>query len=179
MSDSYISIQGKTPHQKSDRIKEWDIFGWGGRSNRRNEMVKQTSCFQLTKTQSLERYKCIRNSTLILLWKSAKLKAKALFIPAFSVSFYFERESVCTWGGRGREREEEKESQASSVLSAWSLTWDSIPQTVKSWPEPKLRVLCLTDWATKAPLYSCFLTEYRMDSGILRTVECTNMILPL
>ena len=49
--------------------------------------------------------------------------------------------------GRGRERE--RESQAGSTLPAQSLTWGSIPQTVRSWPEPKSRVRRLTDWATQ------------------------------
>ena len=51
-----------------------------------------------------------------------------------------------------REREEVRESQAGYALSAQSPMWGSIPQTVRSWPEPKSKVGCLTDWATQAPL---------------------------
>ena len=39
-------------------------------------------------------------------------------------------------------------------LSAQSLTGGSNPQTVRSWPEPKPKVGCLTDWATQAPHFT-------------------------
>lgn len=63
-------------------------------------MVKQTSCFQLTKPQKLELYKGMSNSALILMWKSAELKAKVLFIPAFFFFILF-GESKCTYGVGG------------------------------------------------------------------------------
>ena len=65
--------------------------------------------------------------------------------------FIFKREGtrVCMWG-RGREwGSEREESQADSALSAQSLTWGSIPQTERSWPELKSRVRHSTDWATQ------------------------------
>ena len=46
-------------------------------------------------------------------------------------------------GERGREKE--RESQAGFALSAQSLTWGSISQTMRSWPEPKPRVRDLID----------------------------------
>ena len=72
---------------------------------------------------------------------------KCLFI-------YFERErererTQVGEGQRGRERENPKQG---SALSAQSLTWGSIPRTVRSWPKLKPRVRCLTDWVTQAPL---------------------------
>ena len=56
------------------------------------------------------------------------------------------------WGWRGRERE----SQAGSALSVQGPAWDSNPQTVRSWPEPKPSWM-LTDWATQTPLLQIFL----------------------
>ena len=53
--------------------------------------------------------------------------------------------------GRNRERGREKESHAGSTVSAQSLTWGSNPWTVTSWPGPKSRVGCFTDWATQVP----------------------------
>ena len=64
---------------------------------------------------------------------------------------YFERERERMWVGEGqREKEREKESQAGSVVSVQSQTQGSNPQTVRSWPELKSRVIGLTDWATQA-----------------------------
>ena len=66
-----------------------------------------------------------------------------------------ERESeACTNKGgaeRERERERERESQAGSSCLCRSLTWGSIPQTVRSWPELKSKLTCLSDWATHMP----------------------------
>ena len=59
--------------------------------------------------------------------------------------------SVHTSRGRA-EREGERESQAGSSLSVQSLTWSSISRIMRSWPEQKSRVRCLTDWATQVPL---------------------------
>ena len=65
--------------------------------------------------------------------------------------------------GVGAEREKERaergerESQAGSTLSAESQMWGSNPRTVRSWPEAKSRVRCLTDWATQASHFVPFL----------------------
>ena len=65
--------------------------------------------------------------------------------------------------GRGREREREGESQAVSMLSVWSPTWGSKSWTMRSWPEQKSRVWCLTDWATQVPPPFCtFLNKLRI-----------------
>ena len=56
--------------------------------------------------------------------------------------FYFERES---------------ESYSGSVLSVQSPMPGSNPRTVRSWPELKPIVRCLTDWATPAPHDTDFL----------------------
>ena len=53
---------------------------------------------------------------------------------------------------RGREIRK-RESQEGSILSAQGLMWSWNSQTVRSWPEPKPRVGCFTDWTTQAPLY--------------------------
>ena len=71
-----------------------------------------------------------------------------IFFLFLCLFIYFERES---WGGAERERERERESQAGSMLLAQSLTWVSNSQTMRSWPEPRSGVRCLTDWATQLP----------------------------
>ena len=75
----------------------------------------------------------------------------------FSNAYFILRESIqeCKWGEGLRERERERgerESQAVSALSVQSPTWGSIPPTMRSWPEPKSGVECLTNWATQVPL---------------------------
>ena len=42
------------------------------------------------------------------------------------------------------------------MLSVQSLTWGLNPQTVRSWPELKSRVGCLTEWAAQVPILLCF-----------------------
>ena len=78
-----------------------------------------------------------------------KLKEVKLYkISSFLKKIYFEREKEHEQGrGRGGERE----SQAGFTLLAQSLMWGSIPWTVGSWPEPKPRVRCLTNWAIHPP----------------------------
>ena len=60
-----------------------------------------------------------------------------------------EKERVCMHVSRGGTQREK--SQAGFALSAQSLMCGSIPQTMRSWPELKSRVRCLTDRATQAP----------------------------
>ena len=58
------------------------------------------------------------------------------FFLSIYLFIYFERERERERESRGgAERKGERESQAGSMLSAWSLTWGSIPQIVRSWPE--------------------------------------------
>ena len=59
----------------------------------------------------------------------------------------FERERHCEWG-RGRETEGERIPSRLRAASARART----PETKRSWPEPKLRVRGLTNWATQTPL---------------------------
>ena len=59
--------------------------------------------------------------------------------------------------GRGRGRS--RASQAGSALLEQSRLWVSIPLAVRSWPELKSRVRCLTDWATQAPHPLVILSE--------------------
>ena len=63
--------------------------------------------------------------------------------------FLREKKRVHKWG-MDRERGE-RESQVGSALSAQSLMWGSNSQTMRSQPEPKPRVGCLTNWATHVP----------------------------
>ena len=80
-----------------------------------------------------------------------------LFFRDFILSLFREREIeredayVCMQAGEGSEREGGRESQPGSVLSALSLTWGSIPGTMRSWLQPKSRVRHSTDWVTRVP----------------------------
>ena len=53
---------------------------------------------------------------------------------------------------RGRER-----IPSRLRLSEWSRTWGSVSWKVRSWPELRSRVGCLTHWATQVPLFRNFL----------------------
>jgi len=67
----------------------------------------------------------------------------------FFFSFILEKEKVCVCKqGRGRGRE--RESQADSALSVEPDKGLDLT-SLRSWPEPKSRAGCLTDWATQAP----------------------------
>ena len=76
--------------------------------------------------------------------------AAIIFVPmTLLVSFiYFEagreseRENVSRGGA---EIEGEKESQAGPMLSVQSLMWGLNSRSVRSWPEPKSRIRCLTN----------------------------------
>ena len=59
-----------------------------------------------------------------------------------------------TWWG-GAEREGERETQADFPLNVEPSAGLDL-MTLRSWPEWKSRVRCLTDWATHAPLYWIF-----------------------
>ena len=71
-----------------------------------------------------------------------------LFLSSFIMT---ERGSEHRQVGKGLEREGDGESQAGSELSEQSPMQGSNSRTMRSWPEPKLKVGCLTDWATQAP----------------------------
>ena len=83
--------------------------------------------------------------------QTGKWKFKDFYFILTFNSLFIWRERVCASRGRDRETEGERGSQAGSTLSARSLTWGLIPPTVRSWPEPRSRVRCLTDWASPAP----------------------------
>ena len=75
----------------------------------------------------------------------------SVFIYSFFKIFYlFIRERVSEQGGRG------KEYQADFLLRMEPPT-DLDPTTLRSWPELKSRVGCLTNWATQMPLCFCLL----------------------
>ena len=65
------------------------------------------------------------------------------FLFVFFLSLFILRETESMRRGGG-EREGEREFQAGSALSAWSQKWGLNPWTVRSWPELKLRIGCLT-----------------------------------
>ena len=72
-----------------------------------------------------------------------KLFFKVLFVYSWERAREREREREREQAGEG-EAQRERESQAGSVLSAQSLTWDSNPRTVRSWPKLKPRGSRLT-----------------------------------
>ena len=61
--------------------------------------------------------------------------------------FILRENFVCQHVSRGRGRERERRERIPSRLHA---VRGSIPQIMRSWPEPKPRVRHLTDWATQA-----------------------------
>ena len=63
---------------------------------------------------------------------------------------YFERETERA-GAEERQREKERENPK-LALSVRSPMWGLNSQTVRSRPEPRPRVRCLTDWATPVSL---------------------------
>ena len=69
------------------------------------------------------------------------------------------REHALAWAGEGQ-REGERESQAGSLQSAWSPTPGLNPRTMRSWPELKSRVRCLSDWATQVSLNLIWTAPY-------------------
>ena len=103
------------------------------------------------------------------------LFSMAKYIKAYTVFYCFSSREIpsffkvyCFVGGRGEqrqregeiERERERERipkfQSGSTLSVWSPMRGSKTWTLRSWPEPKLRVRCLTDRATHALQNSFF-----------------------
>ena len=70
--------------------------------------------------------------------------------------YFWERQTV--WAEEGqRERETENPKQAPCCQHrAWCGVQTHEPQTMRSWPEPKSRVKCLTNWATQAPPKTTF-----------------------
>ena len=80
-----------------------------------------------------------------------------IFLFFLSLFIYFEREGGSTWG-KGRKRGREREFQEGPTLSVQNPVWGSNSWTARSWPEPKSRVGCLTDWATQGPLQDIFLS---------------------
>ena len=90
----------------------------------------------------------------------------------YSLNFFFKVYLLIWERGRERERERERErgSQAGSVLSAQSPTRGSSAWTVKSWPERKSRVRCLTNWATQVSQQVNF--DISMSHAILGAYLC-------
>lgn len=95
------AFQSTTPHLKSDMIKEWGISWW--QLTQRNEVVRQTICFQFTSLSS--------------------------------------RRGIAAWA---------------------TLLWYRQGKCIAK---------------SQSTFYSCFLTEYRKNSGILRTLKNTSIIL--
>ena len=76
-----------------------------------------------------------------------------------------DRERENTWVGEGQ-----RERISSSLCTI--PTWSSIPWAVRSWPELKPRVGCLTNWASQAPMLyllnmSCICMLFHSGDGSL------------
>ena len=67
----------------------------------------------------------------------------------------------------------ERESQAGFALSMKSPTRGSNSRTVRSGPEPKSRVRCLTNWATQEPNISYILFVYYLYLSGMQTPKGT------
>ena len=80
-----------------------------------------------------------------------------LFIYLFFI--FWERERVAhVWAGEGqREGERERILNRLHAVSR-SPKEGLLSRPVRSWSEPKSRIRCLTDWPTRAPLYSAIST---------------------
>ena len=90
----------------------------------------------------------VRKNSILPYCRSHVFTAYILFLFFLSLFIYFERASRVGAERKGGERQ----FQAGSTLSAQSLMQGSSSQTTRSWPEPRSRVRCSTDWATQAPL---------------------------
>ena len=75
-----------------------------------------------------------------------------------------ERESMS-----GEWAERDRESQADPALSAQSPTEGLIPQTVRSRPESKSRIHCLTDLTTQAPKKLALLCETSHPGAVIKS----------
>ena len=64
------------------------------------------------------------------------------------------------WHVPEEQREMEGKNLKQAPHSAQNLMRGSIPRTVRSWPAPKSRVRCLTDWATRALQEKTFLKTF-------------------
>ena len=101
-----------------------------------------------------------------MLWHMTLLTCSFIMI-LWHLGFFFfflqfilrERACMHKWA-RGRERERKRENTTGSTLSVQSLMQGCISQTMRSWPELKPRVGCLTNWATLAPLASSLSTKW-------------------
>ena len=72
-------------------------------------------------------------------WRLLSVSKHLSFFKKF-LSLFILREKKRTSGKGQREIEGERESQAGSTLSAWSPMWGPNSGTMRSWPEPKLRI---------------------------------------
>ena len=71
-------------------------------------------------------------------------------------------------GGAERERGRERESQAGFTLSSDPKSGLYLT-TVRSWPDPKSRIGCSTDWATWAALFTMVLSLNSIDRYCLNS----------
>ena len=78
-------------------------------------------------------------------WLCPLTSLQGSFFPFLS----FFKKVYLFWGGRWQ-RQGERENPKQALL-AWSPTWGSNSQTVRSWPELKSRVGHSTNWATRRP----------------------------
>ena len=74
------------------------------------------------------------------------------------VYLFWERKCVCVVEGQEKWRKNSKWEQC----SVWSLVWGSISLIVRPWPEPKSIVGCLTDWATRVPIFYAYFWQHRV-----------------
>ena len=83
-------------------------------------------------------------------WMSLRIY---IYVCIFLRFYLFWEREVWTWG------EVEQESQGICPLNMDPNVGFSL-KTPRSWPEPKSRVGCLTNWATQVPHGMCFLNNW-------------------
>ena len=138
------------PQQERERERTIGsvVIMWG-LASRTTRIARHCSFIKLKFTRNVpsscgtpaEQVPC--NPRLYYIWKILKEFSFIL------KSIHFERAHVHKLG-RGRERGGERESKAGSTLTVEPHVGLS-PMTVISWPEPKSRVGCLTNWANQVP----------------------------
>ena len=109
------------------------------------------------------RYQCLVPDFIYLfiinLFIVPDFNGKSISVYFFFKFIYFERQRERESAGASR-GEAGRESQAVFTLSAQSPMQGSNSRTMRSWPEPKSRVRCLTDWATQAPCVFTVLRDF-------------------
>ena len=95
---------------------------------------------------------------VLVLFESLGLSIYKIVSPANNDNYTFSFPSFLKfiflrlWVGTEREGERERILGTVCALLPQNLIWGPVPWTMRSWPYPKSRVRCSTDWTTQALL---------------------------